>query len=218
MAIEQSADWRPAAPLSMLQARAVLLKQVRSFMEAEGVLEVETPLLVHAPVTEVNIDSFSTEFDHPGRTRPESLYLHSSPEYAMKRLLAAGTGAIYQICKVFRNGEAGAVHNPEFTMLEWYRPGLDHHALMDALNRLLQALNLRPADRQPYAGVFHRETTLDPHAASLEELQDCAAGLGLAGTTGDRARLLDFIFSHSVIPGLGREKPVLIYDLSLIHI
>lgn len=211
MAIDRDEDWRPGIPAVKLLARAELLQKIRSFMEKQRVLEVETPLLVHAPVTEVHIDSFCTQLEHPGETRPENLYLHTSPEYAMKRLLAAGSGAIYQICKVFRNGESGNLHNPEFTMLEWYQPG-HHHDLMDNLNRLLQALNLPSAGKQRYANIFMGVTQLDPHTASINELQSCAEKLGLAGNTEDRNILLDLIFSHAVAPGLGHDRPVCIYD------
>ena len=210
--MDQCGDWQPSISRAMLLARADLLRAIRQFMQVQGILEVETPLLVHMPVTEVNIDSFRTQFDHPGKPQQENLYLHTSPEYAMKRLLAAGSGAIYQICKVFRNGESGDWHNPEFTMLEWYQPGYDHHALMDELNLLLQAIHLQPAGKQCYGAVFRERTQLDPHAASNKELQTCANSLGLASDVNDRATLLDFIFSHAIAPALGKDQPIIIYD------
>lgn len=212
MMIDRDENWRPGIATAMLRARAELMQKTRTFMEEQRVLEVETPLLVHAPVTEVHIDSFCAQSEYSGNNRPENLYLHTSPEYAMKRLLAAGSGAIYQICKVFRKGESGNRHNPEFTMLEWYQPGYDHHDLMDDLQRLLQALNLPSVGKQRYTDVFMEVTQLDPHTAATDELQSCAGKLGLAGNTDDRHVLLDFIFSHAVAPALGHDQPVCIYD------
>src|SRR5262245_38576395 len=114
-------DWRPSATLQTLKARAELLSSVRVFFGARGVLEVDTPMLSAHATVDRHIESYASE----GR------WLHTSPEFAMKRLLAAGSGPIYQVCHVFRREESGRHHNPEFTMLEWYRPGYDHHRLMD---------------------------------------------------------------------------------------
>lgn len=130
----------------------------------------------------------------------------------MKRLLAAGSGSIYQLCKVFRGDEIGRRHQPEFTLLEWYRTGFDHHDLMDEVDALLAELGLPAAERLTYAEVFRAGTGLDPHRAADAELADKASALGLAGSDWDRAGLLDFLFSHGAMPGLGRERPCLVYD------
>ena len=122
--------WSPSAAHSALVARQQLYRNIREFFYSRSVLEVETPLLCQAPVADPNITPMQAE----------QRWLHTSPEYAMKRMLCAGSGDIYQICKVFRAGEAGKRHNPEFTMLEWYRVAWSHKQLMDEVAELLQLL------------------------------------------------------------------------------
>lgn len=166
--------WRPAATPEMLRLRAETLAAIRRFFAARGVLEVETPLLAPATVTDVHIDSIPARVELSGR--PQSCYLQTSPEYAMKRLLAAGVGACYQICKSFRQGEAGGSHNPEFTLLEWYRPGFSLEQLMDEVESLLRELmrDSIPRDRIPrlsYREVFQRHLDIDPHRAQREALR-----------------------------------------------
>jgi len=170
---------------------------------------VETPVLDRYGNPELHLHSFRAGPDGGGE---QPYYLQTSPEFAMKRLLAAGSGAIYQIVRVFRAGETGRRHQPEFTLLEWYRPGFDHHALMDEVAALLQALELGEAGRSAYAEVFHAHTGLDPHGADTGELAEAARALGLAGEERDRSLLLDFLFSRQVAPALGRERPCLVYD------
>ena len=159
-------DWRPTASLAALQARASLYRQVRDFFQALNVLEVDTPALARHGVTDLNIDCIAV---------PGYGFLQSSPEYHMKRLLAAGSGSIYQISKVFRDGEAGKKHNPEFTLLEWYRTGFSLQQLIDESIALLQPL-LSPASVQQFSfrDIFRRVTGLDPLTASQQALQDCA--------------------------------------------
>lgn len=138
----------------------------------------------------------------------------------MKRLLAAGSGPIYQICKVFRNGEAGRLHNPEFTMLEWYRPGFDQHALMDEVEALaaglLADIITAPAERVTYADAFRRYAGVDVHKASLAALQDCVRESGIAAVPGlddhDRDAWLDLLLTHVVEPQLGRGRLCFIHD------
>lgn len=186
----------------MLERRARLLAALRAFMAARGILEVETPVL----------SAYGNPDPHLDNLTAGDYYLHTSPEFAMKRLLAGGSGPIYQICKVFRGGEAGRLHQPEFTLLEWYRTGFDHHGLMDEVDALLADLGLAASVRLTYAGVFREWTGLDPHRAADAELAVKARALGLAGSGWDRAGLLDFLFSHGVMPALGRERPCLVYD------
>ena len=157
-------DWRPSASLVALQARASLYRQVRDFFQARNVLEVDTPALAQHGVTDLHIDCIAV---------PGYGFLQSSPEYHMKRLLAAGSGSIYQISKVFRDGEAGRKHNPEFTLLEWYRTGFSLQQLIDESIALLQPL-LSPASVQQlsFRDIFRRVTGLDPLTASQQALQD----------------------------------------------
>lgn len=210
-------DWRPTAPLQHLQQRARILARIRAFFAERGVMEVETPILSTAAITDPHLESFATRYTGPGHARGTALYLHTSPEFPMKRLLAAGSGPIYQLGKVFRQGEAGRRHNPEFTLLEWYRPGFDHHALMDevaALSAPLLGLEGRRVEKLSYQEAFQRHAAVDPLAASLAELQVCARGLGITGfdDESDRNVWLDLILTHAVEPQLGRDGLCFIHD------
>ena len=204
--------WKPAADPEIIKSRAGMLETIRAFMSERNVLEVETPVLAHATVTDPNIRSLSTILQTPGSAITETLFLQSSPEFAMKRLLASGSGPIYQITRVFRDGEAGRWHNPEFTMLEWYRPGFDHQQLMDELDKLLQDLQFSPSQRRTYAGIFMEKTGIDPHHCNTEELKSYAYIHGLGSAAHDRNVLLDYIFSHCITPYLGIERPEFIHD------
>ncbi len=211
-------DWQPTAPIENIRLRAALLAKTRQFFAARDVLEVETPLLSVATVSDPHLQSFSTRYNGPGLSAETSLYLQTSPEAAMKRLLAAGSGSIYQVCKAFRDGESGARHNPEFTMLEWYRIGFDHFALMDEAEALVQALlGLNGAfERVSYRAIFKRYLDLDPHAASQEALWQCAVDAGIAGglvvDAIDRDGWLDLLMSHLIEPHLGHDTPLFVYD------
>ena len=205
-------NWRPSAAPDILRLRARVLKTIRLFMEERGIMEVETPVFSRYGNTDPNLRSFCTSFASPAEPRPVRLFLNTSPEFAMKRLLAAGSGPVYQVSRVFRDGELGSHHQPEFTMLEWYRPGFDHHALMDEVEALITTLDMARAGRISYAEAFTAGIGLDPHRASDGELREKAAALGLEGTGNDRRTLLDFLFSAAAAPGLGRDRPVLIYD------
>jgi lysyl-tRNA synthetase class 2 len=222
-----SEDWRPSAAAGALRARAALLARTREFFAARGVLEVDTPLLVNAPVSDVHIASASVELaaaDSGGQPKRAAapLFLHTSPEYAMKRLLAAGSGDIYQICHVVRGDERGRLHNPEFTLVEWYRLGVTLGELMDEVEALVRALLATAAaacrsERLSYREAFHRELGLDPFAAADAELLAAAARCGFAartpGTAGgiDRDELLEFLMGCAVGPRLGRAA------LSFVH-
>lgn len=215
----EGADWRPGASLEALRLRARLLAQVRNFFAVRGVLEVETPLLSRAATTDPALDSFRTLYAGAGAAEELPLYLHTSPEFAMKRLLAAGCGPIYQICKAFRRGEWGRRHNPEFTLLEWYRPGWDHLRLMDEVEQLVTdllggELGSDKAERMSYAEAFHRHAGIDPHRAGVDELRRRAADHGIAGVAGLEGRdgWLDLLLTHCVEPHLGRGRLTFIYD------
>ena len=208
--------WRPTAPLEALRLRAELLARIRAFFAARGVLEVETPLLSAATVTDLHLASLSTRGSGSGPLGGRALYLQTSPEYAMKRLLAAGSGPIYQLGKAFRDGEAGSRHNPEFTLLEWYRPGFDHHALMDEVDAFLAALlGLPAAERLSYRDLFRRHFGVDPLTAAVADLDGAVAEAGLVPPTfaaDDRDGRLDLLLSHVVEPRLPRERPTFVYD------
>ncbi len=215
-------DWRPTAALEVLRLRAQLLAQVRDFFAHRAVLEVETSVLSAAGIPDPNLLSFATRYTGPGAPRGRDLYLHTSPEFAMKRLLAAGSGSIYQLCKVFRDSEAGRLHNPEFTMLEWYRVGYDHRALMPEVAELVTGLlsahtPLEATESLSYQEAFQRHTGIDPHRASHEQFADCAASHGihppeaLAGRH-DAALWRDLLLSHVVEPRLGAGRLTFVYD------
>lgn len=201
--------WRPSASLEVLATRARLLGTTRAFFAERGVLEVETPLLGRATVTDVHLASFSARLGSGGAP----YFLQTSPEYAMKRLLAAGSGDIYQICKAFRDEPGGRFHNPEFTLIEWYRVGLDHRALMDEVEALLvRLLGDRlavPAERLSYGEAFRRVLGVDPFAAPLATLSELASRrLGAdAGAHGDdRDTLLELLMGALVGPALGQRR------------
>ncbi len=202
-------DWRPAASPDLLRARADLLAAIRIFFRTAGVLEVDTPACSAAAVTDPAIESLTTAYTGPGAPAGEPLYLHTSPEFAMKRLLAAGVGPIYQICKVFRDGEAGRLHNPEFTLLEWYRPDYDQHRLMDEVEALIYTVLPEPCPvrRVSYGRLFEDNLSINPHLAGPEELRQAAEDQGIPGVSvlglSDRDAWLDLLMSHCIEPKLG---------------
>lgn len=205
------AGWRPSAGVDALGLRARLLAGIREFFAERDILEVETPALARAGATDPHIASLATACATVGR-----LYLQTSPEFAMKRLLAAGSGPIYQICRAFRDGERGRLHNPEFTLLEWYRPGFDHHRLMDELDALMDRVLGAgpPARRLTYRDAFVARVGIDPFVADTDTLRVRAeeSGLVLDEDAGaDRDTLLEFLFSHAVQPALGNGR-VCVYD------
>jgi elongation factor P--(R)-beta-lysine ligase len=214
-------DWRPSASRERLAQRAALLHRARQFFAARGVLEVDTPLVVNAPVSDVHIHSACVRLsaqDAAAAAPAKRYFLHTSPEYAMKRLLAAGSGDIYQICHVVRGNERGRLHNPEFTLIEWYRVGFPLGQLMDEVDALVRALlgaAAPPAsERLSYRDAFLRELHLDPLAASVVGLAQAAEPLGLSAPpaggadAGDRMRRdewLELLMGGMVGPRLGRH-------------
>lgn len=209
------ADWRPGADLAALKTRAELLAAVRAFFAEAGVMEVETPVLAPAAGTDPAIEPLRSRFTGPGHADGLDLYLQTSPEYHMKRLLAAGSGPVYQITRAFRDGEAGARHNPEFTLLEWYRPGFDHHALMDEVAALVQRAVGRelPVARRSYRSLFQARYGIDPLDCADDELPRVASAAGLAGDLAlDRDGWLDLLLSHGIERDLGRGELTFVTD------
>ncbi|HQU15545.1 MAG: hypothetical protein B7Z66_00675 [Chromatiales bacterium 21-64-14] len=217
-----AADWRPSASLEVLRLRADLLARIRDWFAERGVWEVETPALSAAATTDPQIHSFATRYAGPGAGRAgRTLYLHTSPEFAMKRLLAAGSGSIYQVCKVFRAAEAGSRHNPEFTLVEWYRVGWDHLRLMEEVAALVAALVgprclLGPSERLTYREAFQRHAGIDPDQATVPEWRACAARHGIQFSAAEPAReaesWADLLLSQVVTPGLGQGRISFVHD------
>jgi elongation factor P--(R)-beta-lysine ligase len=212
-------DFLPAADLQHLRLRALLLARVREFFATRGFLEVETPILSHDIVVDRHLDPFTTLWNADPR-RPdvgERLYLQTSPEFCMKRLMAAGAGAIYQITRAFRNGaERGRLHNPEFTIVEWYRAGDGMQQGMKTLSDLCQSiLGCGPAELVSYRDAFVRHAGVEPHTASHTELAAAAAHRGVmvpSGLQNDRDGLLQLLLVDLVEPHLGRGHPTILFD------
>ncbi len=194
--------WRPGATLATLQRRAQILATMRAFFAERGVLEVDTPQLCPVTATDPLLASVPAQ---PG-VDDAPWFLQTSPEFAMKRLLAAGSGPIYQIAHVFRRAEHGRLHNPEFSMLEWYRPGFDAASLAAEVAELVTAvIGARPVRRDAWGALFRAGVGLDPFTGRDAELRAAAArsaGDEVLGWTRDE--LLDLLFSEHVEPGLGK--------------
>lgn len=208
--------WQSSASLDALRERARLLSFVRRFFDAREVLEVETPVMARHGVSDIYIDSVSVD------TRPATgfsggqCFLQTSPEYHMKRLLASGSGAIYQVFRGFRDGERGPRHNPEFSLLEWYRPGFDDHALMDEVGALVSGwLGIAEPERVPYRQLFLDILKIDPLSASLDCLRqsagDAAGDAGFAADL-DRDGCLDILMTHCIEPALASRPAVFVHD------
>ena len=200
-----------------LLLRARLHAAIRAFFAARDVLEVETPMLSAAANTEPNIESFATRFSGHADAGPRERWLRTSPEFPLKRLLAAGVGDCYELGRVFRDGEAGRRHNPEFTLLEWYRVGFDHRQLAAETVALVQdalALAGRCAVviERSYAALFIESLGLDPHRATLADLRAPLADIAIdpAGLTRDD--WLDLLLTHRIQPGFPVDRITVIHD------
>lgn len=214
--MSDSNNWKPGASLHALQQRARVLQSIRAFFAQQDVLEVETPILSDTAITDPQLESMHTQFS--GR----DYYLHTSPEFYMKRLLAAGIGDIYQIARVFRADEVGRYHNPEFSLLEWYRLGLDHQALMDDMQQLIGELFAQFSDspvgfkRLSYRQAFINQLAIDPLQASAEELAACANAQQIETPIGmnvnDKDMWLDWLMVAVVAPGFDQQNMTFIYD------
>lgn len=209
-------DWQPSASLDHLKRRAQFLTEIRRFFYQRDVLEVDTPILSHAAPTAPYLDSFTTEYIAAGGQKTPC-YLHTSPEFAMKRLLAAGLGDIYQIAKVFRNGEKGRHHSPEFTMLEWYRPSLNYHQLMAEVDDLLQSVvGLPAAVKLSYQQVFSQYLAIDVSDVSEQQLKQfaiCKITSLPDDWQADKDGWLELLMSELIEPQLALSgQPYIIYD------
>ncbi|MCX7033871.1 MAG: EF-P lysine aminoacylase EpmA [Arenimonas sp.] len=210
-------DWKPTANLKALRLRAELYALVRRFFAERGVLEVETPVLSSAGNTDPNIESFALRFDGPRTAGEATRWLRTSPEFPLKRLLAAGVGDCYELGRVFRNGEAGKRHNPEFTMLEWYRVGMNHHQLMDEVSELLKAALTLAGRRATVRDTSFRQLYLDkfgfdPLLAPEEELRSPLQVYGIDPTGLTRDDWLDLLMTHLIQPTIPANRILLVYD------
>lgn len=206
-------EWKSSSSIQNLLKRSKIINELRQFFIERGFLEVETPILSEFSVTDIHLSTFSTDFLAPFADKSKKLYLITSPEYHMKRLLAENSGPIFQICKVFRNEEAGKRHNPEFTMLEWYRPFFDMYRLINEVDDLLQqVLDCPPAESLSYQFAFQEYIGLDPLSAETSMLAAKAKKCGLIDAENqDRDTLLQFLFGELVETQIGKNCPTVIY-------
>ena len=210
-------DWSPTATLAALRLRAQLNAAIRAFFAEREVLEVETPVLSVAGNTDPNIASFSLQFS--GRTdgAPRLRWLRTSPEFALKRLLAAGIGDCYELGRVFRDGEAGGRHNPEFTMLEWYRVGWDHERLIDETAEFVStalALVGRRAtlERMAWRDLYRTGLDIDPITASEAELQRALGDVRIDPEGLTRDDWLDLLLTHRLQPEFADDRMLAVFD------
>jgi lysyl-tRNA synthetase class 2 len=210
-------NFLPRAGWENLRLRAELLRRLREFFHQRGFLEVETPILSADTVIDRHLDPFYTEITAAPGKAPQRLWLQTSPEFGMKRLLAAGAKAIYQVSRVFRRGEQGPLHNPEFTLVEWYRVGDGMAEGMQLTGELAETmLNRGPAQRISYREAFLRHVGLDPHLADTTALMAAAKKHGIQAPESlsheDRDGWLDLLLVELVQPHLGQDCPALLYD------
>jgi len=201
-----------------LLVQAQMLARTRQFFAERQVIEVITPVLSQAAGTDPALESMRSVYTGPGYAHGLPLYLQTSPEFAMKRLLAAGSGDIYQICQAFRDGESGQLHNPEFTLLEWYRPGFDHHQLMDEMASLVNTcLEAELAvEKISYQQLFEDFFHWDPLTAHEEQMRVSAEAnaiqLAEEAILSDRDEWLDLLLTHIIEPHLGHGRLTFVYD------
>jgi lysyl-tRNA synthetase class 2 len=207
-----NSDWQPTASITVLRERANVIACIRSFFSQHAVLEVETPLLARHSVTDPYMEILKG--DNP-LGKSGAFYLQTSPEYAMKRLLAAGSGPIFEITKAFRKGEQGSRHNPEFTLLEWYRPGFNHFQLMTEIESLVGGLLScdRPFLRMSYGEMFQQFLNINPHTISCDKLSALARNtIDVQMQSAQKDDWLNILLTEIIEPQLGIDVPVFIYD------
>ncbi|WP_415899238.1 elongation factor P--(R)-beta-lysine ligase [Neptuniibacter sp. QD48_11] len=207
-------DWQPSASIDNLRKRGELFGYIRDFFKQRGVLEVDTPVMSNCAVSDPFIDSIEVEYRETLGAEGRQLYLQTSPEYAMKRLLSAGSGPIYQMSKVFRNGEYGRRHNPEFTMLEWYRPGFDDADLIDEIEALIKpVLQLDQVERITYSDLFFRYLGFRPEEVVLEDLiKETRKHIDIELDDSDPDTWLNLLMSHVIEPQLEQVDAIFVMD------
>lgn len=200
-----SVPWRPSASLLALRARAEFMANLRQFFTKKGYLEVETPIMGRYGITDPYLANIKASF------RGHDYALQTSPEYHMKRLLAAGSGPIFQLARVFRDDELGRWHNPEFTLLEWYQLGIDHHSLLAEVDELMQQMiGCPPLQIMTYQQVFQECCGINPLQTTIEILQSCVCQYGLEGVLDseeqDCDQYLFLLMSHVIEPSLAAKS------------
>ncbi|PCJ50243.1 MAG: elongation factor P lysine(34) lysyltransferase [Gammaproteobacteria bacterium] len=209
---DENSDWQAIASQDVLIARANMLAKIRQFFSNKNILEVDTPSLSKGTITDIYLDALSTRSKHLNKGQTP-LYLQTSPEFAMKRLLASGMGSIYQICRAFRDDETGRYHNPEFLMLEWYRVNFNHLQLMAEMDELLvMVLDTEPADIITYQALFLEILGVDPLEDSNECFQKLVTEKANGPTLTDRDELLHCLFAVLIEPQLGKKRPLMVCD------
>ena len=215
---EPKINWQPSASIEALKLRARMLQSIRAFFADQKVLEVETPVLTTAAITDPHIHSFSTQFQN------KKVFLNTSPEFFMKRLLATGSGDIFQICKVFRDDELGSRHNPEFSMLEWYRVDFDHHRLMDEIEQLIHYLNtefgigktFQTMTRVSYQQAFINQLGIDPLTASTADIKLVVEKNHIEMPIGmdenDKDMCLDWLMTQCIAPSFKQDEFTFLFD------
>lgn len=208
--MRDNVDWAPSADVETLRARAKLIDKIRAFFKIRDVLEVDVPLLSQGVALEPGLNAFSCAVGK------QSYFLQTSPEFAMKRLLAAGSGPIFYLGKACRCDEVGRWHNPEFTMLEWYRPEWMPEALIQEAGELLShILNTTAPTQMTYQSLFESKYGLNPHIACAVDLIQAAKQHGYfvsALDQNDKAAWLDLLFSHGIEPDLGWQAPAVVTE------
>ena len=213
-------SWQPTLTWEYAQKRAQILKKIRQFFDERDVVEVETPALSQGTVTDVHLEALSCRYNFMSDSSTEqstNLYLQTSPEFHMKRLLASGYGSIFQIAKAFRHEEAGRFHNPEFTLLEWYRLGFDHFQLMKEVAELLKTvLDCLEPTQTTYQQLFIDLLRVDPLIATREQLISLIKEHDKLSewltVEQDNDILLQFIFSEIIEPQIGKTSPCFVYN------
>ncbi|QCI21285.1 elongation factor P--(R)-beta-lysine ligase [Buchnera aphidicola (Hyperomyzus lactucae)] len=212
-------NWKPSASIKNLIKRSNIISNIRLFFLERNILEVETPMLSRSTVTDVNLTPFQTNFFSWNTCDKLQLWLITSPEYHMKRLLAAESGPIYQICHSFRNEESGQYHNPEFTMLEWYQPFYSMEKLIGEIDSFFQIiLKCKRSEKISYRDVFIKFLKIDPLCTNASELYKISKKLKLDHLTdceNDLNKLIQLLFTLTIEPYLGQEVPLFVYHFPI---
>jgi len=210
--VKTTPDWQPCTSQKVLLARAEMLGLIRSFFHSRKVIEVDTPSLSQGTITDVYLEPMTSHCSNLGNGH-QTLYLQTSPEYAMKRLLASGSGCIYQICRAFRDDELGKLHNPEFLLLEWYRVNYDHFQLMEEMDQLLiELLGTNKADKVSYQQLYIDYLGIDPLGDCTEALQQLVLEKLNGLVLEDKDQMLQCLFSKLIEPVIAFDRPLMVYD------